>query len=141
MDCNHCHLSLCVEPDTRMTVADHDRLLASVSHLHTFGPRVLAEFVIEFAQHVDGTDCALVIATQYNERLSPELLRAAGADRMPSPALRLVPDDFAGRAEYWRTQACQSDRRADIALQHGDHREAERLSRLAEKMRRRGGAS
>jgi len=128
-------------PGIKVTDTERDRLLASVSHLHTLGPRVVGEFVIELAQRLNGVDCAQGIATQYNERLSPELLRAAGADWMPSTAVRLVPDDFAGRAEYWRTQACQSDRRADIALQQGDHRQAERLSRLAANMRKRGGAA
>ena len=135
MDCPHCYRSLCVEPNARMTIATHDRLLASVSHLHTLGPRVLGEFVIELAQRLNGVDCAQGIATQYNERLSPELLRAAAADRMPPSAVRLVPDDLQ------LARARKIDRQADLVLQQGDHRAAERLSGLAEKMRTVGAGS
>ncbi len=129
MMCNHCHRSLQVDPDARLPQTQRDRLFASVSRILTYGPRVVVEFVIELAQHVDGTDCALAIATQYNERLKPELLRPAGADRMPAPAFRVVP----GGLQLDRAR--HLDRQADAVLQQGFHDHAERLAVQAAKLR------
>jgi len=139
--CPNCNQSFRTSPAAKMPWPKHDRLLDGAGRVHALGARASAEASAELAYHCDARDCALAIIDKFTGRATPKLLHAAGADRMPPPAVRVVPDDFAGRAEYRRAQACQSDRRADFALQQEDHRAAELLLMRGAKMRKRGGGS
>jgi hypothetical protein len=62
-----------------------------VEHLHRLGPRVVSEFLAEIADKVGGWSVMLDLITQYEMRLTPQMLRVAGGDRFPALPLRVVP--------------------------------------------------
>ena len=70
---------------------DRLRLQRGVEHLHALGPRATAEFLVEVGSRIGGTPCILGLLGEYQDRLSPRLLRLAGGDRFPPRPLRLVP--------------------------------------------------
>jgi hypothetical protein len=67
------------------------RLQRGAEHLHACGPRVTAELLAEVADRIGGMPAILTLLGEYQERLSPKMLRAGGGDRFPVRPLRLVP--------------------------------------------------
>ncbi len=70
------------------------RLDCGTEHLHRLGPRALAEFLTELATIIGGQPATLRLLAEYQNRLSPDLLRAAGGHRMPPRGPRAVPADL-----------------------------------------------
>jgi hypothetical protein len=60
-------------------------------HLCRLGARPTAEFLAEVGHCIGGIPAILGLLAEYERRLNPELLRAAGGDRFPSRQLRSVP--------------------------------------------------
>ena len=80
-----------------ITPFDQLRLVRGAEHLHQLGTRALAEFLAELAATIGGQPAILRLLNEYERRLNPEMLRAAGGHRMPSRRPRAVPADL-GRA-------------------------------------------
>jgi hypothetical protein len=70
---------------------DRLRLQRGSEHLHLLGPRATAEFLTEIDRRIGGMPCILGILGEYQQRLSPQMLRALGGDRFPARPLRVVP--------------------------------------------------
>jgi hypothetical protein len=66
------------------------RLQRGAAHLHRLGARATAEFLAEVGSRIGGLPCILSLLTDYERRLTSEMLRATGGDRFP-PRLRAVP--------------------------------------------------
>ena len=66
------------------------RLKPGVEHLHTLGPRATAEMLADLAIRIGGMPAILGLLAEY-QRLTPQAVSLASADRFPPPALRLVP--------------------------------------------------
>lgn len=66
------------------------RLKRGVEHLHTLGPRAMAEMLVALAARIAGLPAILALLAEY-QHLSPAMIRDAGGDVFPPPALRLVP--------------------------------------------------
>ena len=81
------------------TITSFDRLCLDrgAEHLHQLGARALVEFLAELSATIGGQPAILRLLAEYENRLSPELLRAAGGHRMPPRRPRAVPADL-GRA-------------------------------------------
>jgi hypothetical protein len=62
------------------------RLRIGSVHLHSLGARAVGEFLAELGRKYDIEDEVLDQLEEWN-RLTPELLRAAGGDRWPLPVL------------------------------------------------------
>ncbi len=60
------------------------------THLHRLGARATCEFLAEVAEAIGGAPCILNRLAEYERNLTPAMIRAAGADRMPPRALRAV---------------------------------------------------
>jgi hypothetical protein len=67
------------------------RLQRGAEHLHALGPRATAELLAEVGDRIGGMPCILGLLGEYQQRLAPEMLRAAGGHRFPSRPLRVVP--------------------------------------------------
>ena len=74
-----------------MHILDRLRLERGAEHLHRLGARATAEFLAELATAIGGQPAILRLLAEYQDRLSPELLRASGGDCFPSRRLRTVP--------------------------------------------------
>lgn len=74
-----------------MTPLDRQRLHRGAAHLHTLGPRAVAEFLAEMAQRIGGAPCILDQLAEYERRMNPDFIRVAGAHRFPPRPLRAVP--------------------------------------------------
>jgi hypothetical protein len=70
---------------------DQLRLQRGVEHLLDLGPRATAELLAEVGQRVGGMPCILGLLADYQQRLSPQMLRAVSGDRFPARPLRVVP--------------------------------------------------
>ena len=70
---------------------DRIRLQRGAEHLHRLGPRAIAELLAEVADRIGGLPCILGLLDEYKQRLSPQMLRTVGADRLPARRLRVVP--------------------------------------------------
>ncbi len=68
-------------------------LQRGAEHLHKLGPRALAEFLREHASRIGGLPAALGLLSEYERRLTPAMICAAGADIFPSSRPRLVPKE------------------------------------------------
>lgn len=69
-----------------MTPLDRLRLHRGAEHLHTLGPRAVAELLAEVADAIGGAPCILRALAEYERRLTPAMLSAAGAGRpLPRP--------------------------------------------------------
>ena len=73
---------------------DRGRLDRGVEHLHRLGSRATAEFLVELATIIGGRPAILQLLSEYERRLSPELLRAAGGHRTTTRRPRAVPADL-----------------------------------------------
>ncbi len=60
------------------------RLDCGAKHLHRLGARAISEFLLELSATIGGQPATLRLLAEYQNRLSPDLLRAAGGHRMPS---------------------------------------------------------
>ena len=67
------------------------RLQRGAEHLHQLGARAIAEAFAEIGNRIGGMPCILSLLTEYENRLSPAILRATGGDRFPPRPLREVP--------------------------------------------------
>ena len=70
---------------------DQLRLQRGTQHLHKLGPRAVAGFLEDLADHIGGMPAALGLLAKYEQRLSPAMIRAAGGDRFPPRPLHGVP--------------------------------------------------
>jgi hypothetical protein len=62
-----------------------------VEHLGRLGDRATAEFLADLAQRIGGMPAILGLLAEYQCRLTPAMIKAAGADRFPSRSIRVVP--------------------------------------------------
>jgi hypothetical protein len=67
------------------------RLQRGCESLHRLGPRATAELLAEVAGKIGGLPAIVGLLSEYERRLSPEMLSAVGADRFPPRCLRAVP--------------------------------------------------
>lgn len=74
-----------LDPFTRHT------LERGSAHLRRLGDRAIAEFLAEISARIGGLPAVLQVLSEYEERLTPEMIRLVGADRFPSLPLRAVP--------------------------------------------------
>ncbi len=73
------------------------RLDRGAEHLHCLGARATAEFLLELSATIGGQPAILRLLAEYQNKLNPTLLHAAGGRRFPTLRPRAVPPDF-GRA-------------------------------------------
>jgi hypothetical protein len=73
-----------------MNHRDRLRLERGAIHLHRLGARATCEFLAEVADAMGGAPCILERLAEYERNLTPAIIRAAGADRMPPRPLRLM---------------------------------------------------
>ena len=66
------------------------RLQRGAEHLHTLGARATAEALTEVADRIGGMPAILAVLEIYQARLTPAMIRAAGADRFPPRPLQQV---------------------------------------------------
>ncbi|GGC64002.1 hypothetical protein GCM10011504_47760 [Siccirubricoccus deserti] len=67
------------------------RLQHGAEHLHRCGARALAEFLAELSGRAGGMPATMALLNEYQQRLDPRLLRAAGGDRVSRRQLAAVP--------------------------------------------------
>ena len=70
---------------------DRLHLQRGCERLHALGARATAELLAEVAAKTGGLPCILTTLDEYQQRLSPRLLRLAGGDPFPRRPLRSVP--------------------------------------------------
>ncbi len=70
------------------------RLRRGAEHLHRLGPRAIAELLAEIGHQAGCTAEVIELLEQYRHRLTPELLRQVGGDRLPPSVPREVPADL-----------------------------------------------
>ena len=70
---------------------DRLRLERGLAHLDRLGPRTKAEFWIEFAGRVGTIPALLGLLAEWEQRLTPAMVKAAGADRPLQRPLSVVP--------------------------------------------------
>jgi hypothetical protein len=70
-----------------------DRLLLQrgAEHLHRLGPRASAEYLAEVSEYGGCLPWTIARLAEYRRRLTPEMIRVAGADRFPLLPSRTVP--------------------------------------------------
>ena len=76
---------ICLDPASRL------RLQRGAEHLHLLGDRATAEFLAEVADRIGGMPAILRLLAEYQQRLTPDMLRATGGHRFPARRLRVVP--------------------------------------------------
>ncbi len=69
----------------------HLRFQRGAEHLHDLGPRAIAEYLTEVAAIIGGFPAMLATLEEYQRRLNPDMLRAAGGDRFPPRMLAEAP--------------------------------------------------
>jgi hypothetical protein len=77
-----------------LDLLDRQQLEYGSMHLHTRGPRALAEFLAESAADLGGMTAILRRLEEYHQGPSAQVVRLFGADQFPPRRIRLVPDDF-----------------------------------------------
>lgn len=70
--------------------AEQLRLQRGVEYLHRLGPRATAELLTELTNRIGGMPALMGLLTEYQRRLSPEMLRAAGGRHFPQRPLHEV---------------------------------------------------
>lgn len=78
-----------------ITPLERMRLDRGAEHLHRLGARATAEFLLELSATIGGQPAILRLLAEYQNRLSPDLLLAAGGHRIPSRRLRALPGEMA----------------------------------------------
>ncbi len=73
---------------------DRARLDLGTEHLHRLGARATSEFLVELADIIGGQPALLRLLAEYQNKLNPKLLHAAGGHRFPSRRPRAVPSDL-----------------------------------------------
>jgi hypothetical protein len=66
------------------------RLQRGVEHLHALGSRATAELLAEVADRIGGMPAIMGLLTEYQQRLSPQMLRAISGHRFPLRPLCVV---------------------------------------------------
>lgn len=84
-NCHHRHLDPFVEL----------RLQRGAQHLHALGPRATLELLVEVGHRIGGLPTIAGLLAEYENRLTPDRLRAVGGDRFPVRRLRAVPREIA----------------------------------------------
>lgn len=79
-----------------MAPLDRLRFDRGAVHLYGLGPRAVAELLVEVAENAGCAQCILHQLARY-ERLTPGMVRAAGADRFPPRPLRLTEQALMAR--------------------------------------------
>lgn len=74
-----------------MDPLDRLRLQRGAEHLHLLGARATAEFVAELAARIGGMPATIGLLTEYERRLTPKMIVAAGGDRFPTRRPMAVP--------------------------------------------------
>ena len=74
-----------------MRPADTLRLRRGAEHVHTLGPRAVAELLAQVAREGRDLPGTLDLLDNWRAGLSPELVRAAGGDHFPRRVLLQVP--------------------------------------------------
>jgi hypothetical protein len=69
---------------------DRLRLQRGAEHLYTLGPRATAELLAEVGDRIGGLPSIMELLSEYQQRLSPQMLRAVGGHRFPARPLRVV---------------------------------------------------
>lgn len=77
-----------------LNTIDRARLDRGAEHLHRLGARVVAEFLTELAGSIGGQPAIMRLLVEYQTRLDPKLLHAAGGHRFPTRRPRTVPSDL-----------------------------------------------
>jgi len=77
-----------------LNTIDRARLDRGAEHLHRLGARTVAEFLAELAATIGGQPAIMRLLAEYQNRLDPKLLHAAGGHRFPSRRPRIVPADL-----------------------------------------------
>jgi hypothetical protein len=67
------------------------RLQRGAEHLHQLGARAQAEFLVEIGARIGGMPAIMGLLGEYQQRLSPQMLRAIGGHRFAARPLRVVP--------------------------------------------------
>jgi hypothetical protein len=67
------------------------RLQRGCEHLHRLGPRATAELLAEVADKIGGMPAIVGLLSEYERRLTPDMIAAAGGARFPPRLLRAVP--------------------------------------------------
>ena len=67
---------------------DRLRLQRGVEHLRGLGVRAEAEFLAELAQRIGGMPAILALLAEYQNGLTPALVKSRGGDQFPSRPLR-----------------------------------------------------
>ncbi len=68
---------------------DRMRLERGAGHLHALGPRATVEMLATLAERIGGAPAMLGLLAEY-ERLTPNVVRAAGGDGFPPRPLHLL---------------------------------------------------
>ncbi len=74
----------------RMSYLDRLRMERGATHLHRLGARATFEFLAEAAEAAGSVPGILQRLAEHERNLTPAMIRAAGADRMPPRLMRLV---------------------------------------------------
>jgi len=86
--CRNCHLITSINRPLspgRAQIRDSLRFRRNVEALHSLGCRPLGEFLLELGRHHAIGDDIGERLELWHDRLTPELVRAVGADRWPAP--------------------------------------------------------
>jgi hypothetical protein len=67
------------------------RLQCGVEHPRALGPRATAELLAEVGARIGGMPCIIGLLGGYQQRFSPQMVRAVSAHRFPPRLLRVVP--------------------------------------------------
>ena len=67
------------------------RLQRRAEPMRSQGARATAELLAEVAARGSGLPCTLGLLAEYEQQLRPAMIRATGADRLPSRPQREVP--------------------------------------------------
>ncbi len=78
-------------PSSRLSPLDRLRLEHGLAHLDRLGPRAKTEFWIEFAGKVGTMPALLRLLAEYETRLTPAMVHAAGGHKPVPRPLHVVP--------------------------------------------------
>ena len=67
------------------------RLERGTQHLYSLGPRAVVGFLQELTARIGGMPATIGLLTEYERRLTPKMIVAAGGDRFPTRRPMAVP--------------------------------------------------